>query len=332
MAAVLLIGGHGFIGSNLAFRLVAEGHEVRLLCRQGAELANLAGLPVTVFHADLNDPHSLETALAAAVPGCQSVFNLATSGSPLARYKAQRQRINVAAAAELAAQIRKLGGVRLVHVSSSTAVGFPFSGEVADEDFSFNAAFDHYAWTKRQGEEAVLGEVEKGLDAVIAIPCSTIGLRGMKSNQQAMVRKVMAGKSRLCPPGGLCLTDVADLVEGLLLCADKGKAGRRYILGGHNIRYSDYLGEIARAAGSAPPPLVLPRALLPLLGRMMEVVGNLTGKDVPVDRNVARMIASNLYYSSQRAETELGYRISDWRQTLQKVVAGLAAEENRIGN
>jgi dihydroflavonol-4-reductase len=326
MEEVLLIGGHGFIGSNLALRLLDAGYRVRIFCRQQADLGNLKGAQVELFYGDLLDADGFPEALRPALAGCKWVFNLATSGSPLAKYAEQRLRINVDAAAEIARLVKEENQARLIHVSSSTAVGYPFSGEIADEDFSFNAEFDHYALTKQQGEQVVLEQVAKGLDAVIAIPCSTIGAHGMKANQKAMVRNVMKGQAKVCPPGGVCLTDVRDLVDGLLLCARKGESGRRYILGGHNILYREYLGEIAKAAGSRSPRFVLPKSLLPLLGRALELLGAVTGREVSVDRNVARMIASNLYYSSQRAEQELGYKITDWRKTLQQVVADLSAE------
>ncbi|MBS7538408.1 SDR family NAD(P)-dependent oxidoreductase [Ancylobacter lacus] len=78
---VLVTGGAGFIGSNLADRLAREGHEVRLLdslARPGVE-RNAAWLEarhpgrVTLIEADIRD----EAAVAAAVAEVQAVFHLA---------------------------------------------------------------------------------------------------------------------------------------------------------------------------------------------------------------------------------------------------------------
>lgn len=78
---VLITGGAGFIGSNLAFRLLREGHEVIVydnFSRAGVErnfrwLQASYGRQVRLMEADVQD----EKRLAAAVSGCSRVFHLA---------------------------------------------------------------------------------------------------------------------------------------------------------------------------------------------------------------------------------------------------------------
>jgi len=82
---VLITGGLGFIGSNLAQALVPAGASVTvfdaLLPAYGGNPFNLAGLEerVRVVHADIRD----ERALAAEMPGTSVVFNLAAQVSYL---------------------------------------------------------------------------------------------------------------------------------------------------------------------------------------------------------------------------------------------------------
>lgn len=80
-APVLITGGAGFIGTNLAERLLSEGRTVRLLdnlARPGAE-RNLAwlraryGAELQVFAADMRDTHALHR----AVTGIGMVFHFA---------------------------------------------------------------------------------------------------------------------------------------------------------------------------------------------------------------------------------------------------------------
>ncbi len=81
MSRVLVTGGAGFIGSNLADRLAADGHEVVVydaLVRPGVErnldwLAHCHGDRILPVIADIRD----ESQLAAAVSGCTAVFHLA---------------------------------------------------------------------------------------------------------------------------------------------------------------------------------------------------------------------------------------------------------------
>lgn len=82
---VLITGGLGFIGSNLARRLAALGSQVLLVDSlvpdYGGNRFNLAGIEdqVTVNIADVRDPY----AMSALVPGYEVLFNLAGQVSHL---------------------------------------------------------------------------------------------------------------------------------------------------------------------------------------------------------------------------------------------------------
>jgi len=76
---VLVTGGLGFIGSNLARRLLEEGADVvlvdSLIPEYGGNLFNVAGIEkdVTINIADVRDEHSMRQ----LVRGCDVLFNLA---------------------------------------------------------------------------------------------------------------------------------------------------------------------------------------------------------------------------------------------------------------
>ena len=317
---MLVIGGTGFIGSNLVGYLAGRGNEVVIYRRKDSDVKNLNGFPFKSVFGDLTNKGNIESTLFRAMDGCKAVYNLAVCGSPLKKYHHVRETVNRDAAKTVAKVARKIGGLRLIHVSSSTAVGYPDNNEIADKNYAFNAGYDHYALTKRQGEQAVLGEVKNGLDAVIAVPCSTVGSHGMKSHQLNVFKSISQGKTWVYPPGGLCLTNVNDLVRGLVLCCEKGAKGERYILGGNNITYKQYFDEIAYATHGKVPGIRLPKILLTLLGFGAETLFTILKKETPVDKNVAKMISKNLFYSSELSKRELGYTITDWRKTIRETV------------
>ena len=319
----LILGGTGFIGSNLV-RYLAEDRRcnVKVFCRKNSDLINLKGISFVSVEGDLVKIEDLEVSLKNAMEGCQGVFNLAACTSPLRNQGHLREAVNVNGAKTVAKVARSIG-VRLVHISSSVAVGFPEKNKILDEQAEFNVTFDHYGLTKHIGEKAVLDEVAHGLDAVIAVPCSTVGPRGTKPDQLNVFKNIAQGKMRIYPPGGLCLTSIDDLVRGIVLCYEKGGTGKKYILGGHNITYRQYFSEIAFATGGKQPWIPLPKAIMPWIGSGVEIVFNLLGKETTITRNVAKMISSNLYYSSQLAETELGYTIGNWREVIRKTAERL---------
>lgn len=73
---VLVTGGAGFIGSNLATQLLADGHEVVILDNLlSGYRSNIADLPLRFLEGDLRD----EAAVREAVRGVEVIFHLAAS-------------------------------------------------------------------------------------------------------------------------------------------------------------------------------------------------------------------------------------------------------------
>ncbi len=320
---ILVIGGTGFIGSNLVRFLVKNGHEVIVYHRKESNLKNLDGVKFKSALGDLTDKNAIEKTLFSAMDGCKAVYNLATCPSSLKKYHRLREIVNIEATGIVAKVARQIGNLRLIHISSSTVVGYPDKKEIADENFGFNAYNDHYAYTKYLGEQAVLKEVTLGLDAVIAIPCSAMGSQGMKVHQLNVFKNIARGKMRIYPPGGLCLTYIDDIVKGLVLCYEKGITGKRYILGGSNITYKQYFNEIAHATGGKAPYIRLPKTILPWLGLTVETLFKFLNREITISKNVGEMISKNLFYSSDYAKKELGYTITDWKEAIKNTVKQL---------
>ncbi|MBF0382155.1 MAG: NAD-dependent epimerase/dehydratase family protein [Magnetococcales bacterium] len=313
----LVIGGTGFIGVNLVVLLASRGDDVGVYHRPATSLANLAHVNFRSMPGELNEEDKLKQAIA----GCDVVYNLAACPSSLKKDEEQRNAINVFAP-RLIARLTKEAKARLVHVSSIATVGPPAAGEIADETFIFNNHKDAYALSKHLGDKEVAKEVALGLDAVTVCPGNVVGGRAMKQEQKNKFQAIADGKMKIYPPGGVCLTDVDDLVMGMVLAAQKGKAGSCYILGGHNVTFKEYFGHVATVTGSDKPWIRLPSLLLPLAGLGFEILFSFLKSDPPLNRISGEMVSKNLYYSSQLAISELGYEVGDWKNALQKAVQG----------
>ena len=121
---VLITGGSGFIGANLAHDLVAEGHDVHLLLRPEARTWRLAGLTgrYAAHAADLCDARALRRAVAACRPDV--IYHLATHGA----YPSQRDRpailaTNLLGTANLLDALAGHDYRALVHTGSSSEYG-----------------------------------------------------------------------------------------------------------------------------------------------------------------------------------------------------------------
>jgi len=143
---VLLTGGTGFVGSNLARRLLGDGHRVHLLVRPGHAAWRIAGIrrDVTLHTADLADGDGVASVVAGVRP--EWVFHLAAYGA----YSEQADvagifRTNVVGTANLVESCVRLGFEAFVNTGSSSEYGFKDHAPHEDEPLEPNS---HYAVSK----------------------------------------------------------------------------------------------------------------------------------------------------------------------------------------
>jgi GDP-4-dehydro-6-deoxy-D-mannose reductase len=134
-ARVLLTGITGFVGSHLAERLVADGHEVHGIAFEPDPYPNLAAIArdVRIHRADLADADALAAAVAAARP--DAVVHLAGQAIPAL---AQRDaggtiQVNVVGTANVLAALEAFSGAHLVYASSADVYGVPDRVPVSED-------------------------------------------------------------------------------------------------------------------------------------------------------------------------------------------------------
>ena len=164
-----------------------------------------------------------------------------------------------------------------------------------------------YVITKRDAERVVMEQVSRGLDAVIVNPVYMLGPWDWKPSSGRMLLEVGAGKGLFAPPGANDFVDVRDVAGGILAAAERGRTGRRYILGGHALSYLEAWGVFARVAGRMQPLGVAPRPIVRVAGWAGDVASLALARELPVNSAATRMSMLAHNFSSRRAEAELGY-------------------------
>jgi len=253
-----------------------------------------------------------------AVTGCDLVFHsagtVAAWGPALARLHA----VHVTGTRHV---LEAAGGARVVHTSSVVAVGASRSGRIFDEEASFPLARLRvpYVCAKRAAEELALQAAAGGTDVVVVNPGYLVGPEDHEPS--AMGRfcvRAWKGRMILAAPGGYNFVDVRDVAAGHLLAAERGRSGRRYILGGENLRMPAFLRRLATVAGLRPRATpVLPVAGMWLAAAIAEGRARcLTGREpYPAFQHV-RLNRYDWFCSSGRAERELGYLARPLDETL----------------
>ncbi|MFM1904369.1 MAG: dTDP-glucose 4,6-dehydratase [Planctomycetota bacterium] len=311
----LVTGGTGLVGNNVVRQLLARDLPVRVLVRSESSVGDtaLAGLPVDRVSGSLAD----EQALDRAVDGVACVIHSAAFVHCGWRHGAEMRAVNVEGTRRLARATRR-AGARLVHVSSVDAIGLRPDGLPADEETPPGGMPEcPYVVTKREAEAVVHDEIDRGLDATIVNPVYMLGPWDWKPSSGRMLLEVGAGKGLFAPPGGNDFVDVRDVAAGILAAAERGRTGRRYILGGHGLSYLDAWRVMARVTGRMQPLGIAPRPFVRLAGWCGDLAAIVRRQEPDVNSAATTMSMLDHNFSCQRARAELGYDFRPLEDTVQ---------------
>lgn len=305
----LVTGATGFVGAAVARALLARGADVRVLARPGNDRRNLHDLDVSLVEGDLTQSASLS----AALEGCVGLFHVAADYRIWTRDPAGMMQANVEGTRTILEAAYRAGIKRAVYTSSVAVLGTDPFGKPADEDtpVSYDAMIGIYKQSKFLAEQAAMNVIEQtGLDCVIVNPSTPIGPRDIKPTPTGrLVVEAASGRMPAYVDTGLNVVHVDDVAAGHVLAYEKGVTARRYVLGGDDMSLADILTAVALKAGVRPPRIKLPRAPIYPIAAIAEAWCSLTGRGEPfVTIDGLKMSKKRMYFSSARAEAELGYQ------------------------
>lgn len=257
--SVVVTGAAGFIGAHLVARLLADGHQV-------VGIDRLPGVPAGArpLLADLAEP---DDAVRAALTEAEAVIHLA--GCPGVRDRApdiarRRRRDNVLAGEQVLALTPP--STPLVVASSSSVYGGARRGPdgtlrpCAEDDRP--APRGGYARSKAVLEQRCAARSARGGHVVVARPFTVAG----EGQRPDMALSIWIDAARRGEPLRVLgspdrrrdVTDVRDVVEGLVRLAERQPTGTVNLGTGIGHRLADLASAVLRAVGSPAPLLVEP--------------------------------------------------------------------------
>ena len=318
---ILVTGASGFIGSAVVRHLVKAGHQVRALVRSTSSRINLAGLPAEIVEGDLRDAESLIRAMA----GIRFVFHVAADYRLWARNPQDIVRTNVEGTRNLMNAALRAGVERIVYTSSVATLKARPDGKASDETFRLEAqsAVGAYKYSKVVAERLVeTMAAEQKLAAIIVNPSTPIGPGDVRPTPTGrIIVEAAAGRMPAYVDTGLNLVHVDDVAAGHLAALQSGRIGERYILGGQDVLLGDMLREIARQVERAPPRLRLPRRLIFPIAYGAEAIARFTGREPFVTTTGLRLAKDRMFFTSAKAERELGYRARPYSEAIADAIA-----------
>jgi dihydroflavonol-4-reductase len=317
---VLVTGANGFLGSAVVRALLADGAAVRAFVRSGSDRRNLDGLNVEIATGDLVDAKSLR----AAVAGCGAVLHVAADYRLWVVDPKPMYRANVDGSVNVLEAAAAAGVPRMVYTSSVAVLGINRDRTPADESTPVALAdmVGHYKRSKFLAEQAVRARAaELKFPLVTVNPSTPIGPYDIRPTPTGrMLLDAAAGRMPAFVDTGLNLVHVDDVTRGHLLALERGTPGERYVLGGEDFTLQRILALVAEHVGRRASTIRLPHWLVYPIAVAAEGWARVARREPRVTLDGVRMSTKHMYFSSRKAETELGYRWRDPRLAIAAAV------------
>lgn len=326
---VLLTGASGHLGANLLRRLIAEGHVVRALLRQGSDNRALDGLSVERVFGDLRESAAVDSAM----DGCSYVFHAAAKVSTAEGGDSDKQEIfasNVVGTQNLLRAAKRRNVRRVVVTGSLSGTGHDLvdPSRAVNEDQPFYPFERHmpYESSKMLVEHECLRAYAEGLDVVVATSCAILGPYDYKPSRMGRVLCDFAkGRLRAYIPGGFEFVTARDIVEGHMLAMQKGRAGQKYIFSSQFLTVDELMAIFENVTGKRKPRLRLPPALM---GSLAEVNEQLRAHPLTArwlgrrpqrfTTGAVRILRMHRHADCSKAKSELGYQPTSVSEAVQK--------------
>jgi len=254
---VLVTGGAGFIGSHLVDYLVRQGANVTVLDDLSTGSKNNLSPKATFYEGSTIDADAVHKSLRAAGLIYHLAADATTKESSMGwDTPARTLETNIIGTLNVYKSIVELGlDVRVIYASSAAVYGEPLFTPVT-EDHPTNP-ISPYGISKLAGEKLALAYFrESGVNSVVVRVFNTYGPRQPRYVIFDLMKKLQMDETQLQVLGSpntvrdYCY--VSDMVDALVLAADRGVGGQIYnVSGGNPIAMGDLVGLILAQFGLA---------------------------------------------------------------------------------
>jgi dihydroflavonol-4-reductase len=302
----LVIGANGFLGSHVTRQLVADGNDVRAMVRPNAMTVGIDDLSVTRFLGDIWDNDALREAMA----GCDDVYYCVVDTRGWLHDPAPLFRTNVDGTRNVLDVAKDAGLRKFVFTSSYVTVGRRRGHRASEEDVISGRGLTPYVRSRVQAENIVLQYAkEHGLPAVAMCVSTTYGSGDWgRTPHGAIIAGAAFGKLPFVMSGiELEAVGVDDAARAMILAAEHGRVGERYLISEKMISNAEVARIAADAAGVPPPAKAVPLPVAYALATLGTVKARLRGTDERLSLGSLRLMRAEAEVDHSKATREL-----DW--------------------
>lgn len=318
---ILVTGGAGFIGSHLVRLLVERGTRVRVLERPGSRLDHLPLSRIDVVVGDVRD----ESAVRRAVSGCREVYHLAANPHLWTQRRGLFRQVNYHGTVHVLDAALRAGVRRILHTSTESILtrARQTAPIAEDQQVTPGDVVGPYCRSKFLAERHAQRLARDGAPVVIVNPTLPVGPGDWgRSPPTQMVLDFCRGRRREYLDAELNLIDVRDVAEGMILALERGRPGRRYLLGHENLSIREVFGLLAGLTGLPEPRWRVPYALALAAAYVSEWVADVvTHRSPAATVTGVKLTRRRMHFDPRRSLDELGLEPRPVRESLAEAVA-----------
>jgi dihydroflavonol-4-reductase len=288
----LVLGASGFLGSHVTRKLVEQGDDVRVMLRRTSSTRAIDDLDVQRCYGDLYD----DDALRAAMTGCDVIYYCVVDARMWLRDPAPlfatnvdglRNVLDIAVAPEIASGLRKF-----VFTSTIGTLAISDTRLVTEEDEHNWDGGGAYIEARVAAERLLFDYVrDHGLPGVAMCISTTYGPGDWQPTPHgSQIAMIVAGRMPFYPDIGLEVVGIEDAARAMLLAAEHGRVGERYIISDRYMTMGEIQRVVAEAAGVRPARIRIPRPVLRSAARANDLAARVLRRDLPFAAVGQRMV------------------------------------------
>jgi nucleoside-diphosphate-sugar epimerase len=275
---------------------------------------------VQFVYGDITDRDALSTAMT----GVDWVFHTAAYVELGLVNEAQMERVNVEGTRAVMEIAQAVGVSKVVYCSTIGVFG-DTKGQAVNETFQraqadFSSAYDR---TKYQAQEIVDQLAAQGLPVVSVLPSGIFGADDPHFGP--VMQQFLKGRLKLWAGGDRVtgIVHVDDLVAAMILAAEKAKPGEHYIISAGDLTTREMFDLLSQQTG-IPAPRETPKALVKVVGNLLDPIGRLFKWQPPLSRERVHYIYDRcVRVDATKARQELGWHPRSVSETLREIVSQL---------
>jgi dihydroflavonol-4-reductase len=318
---VLVTGGAGFIGSHLVRLLIAHGKKVRVLERPEASVAHLPVDQIELWRGDIRN----RAVVQAAVQGCDEVYHLAANPRLWTQRRGQFRQVNYLGAINVLEAGLAEGVRRVLHTSTESILTCArATGPIAEEQrVTLRDAIGPYCRSKLLAEQYALRLARSGAPVVVVNPTLPVGPGDFgRSPPTQMILDYCLGRRREYLDAELNLIDVRDVAEGMVRAMERGRPGRRYLLGHENVSIHQVFAQLARITGLREPRWRVPYPVALTAAYVSEFLADVFTHEAPAATVTGvKLTRRTMHFDARRSMDELGLQPRPVADSLTDAVA-----------